>query len=149
LYQEFVCQIVTYSIGLKIFCPFFSNKMKIKSTTLPEQLYNIKRSRANRARTLVLYVSFVDHCFFCCTLSFDFCVFCSSSIYDSDYLFWHLQAVVGGVAVACIICSSVLCFIVHLTIRRIRQNKGQFNVNRPTTPEEYNGLWLSIITEMD
>ena len=32
-------------------------------------------------RTLVLYVCFVDRCFFCCTLSFDLCVFCSSSIY--------------------------------------------------------------------
>ena len=32
-------------------------------------------------RTLVLYVCFVDRCLFCCTLSFDLCGFCSSSIY--------------------------------------------------------------------
>jgi uncharacterized membrane protein len=37
--------------------------------------------------------------------------------------------VVGGIAVACIICTSVLCLIVHCIIGRLRQNKGQFNVN--------------------
>jgi len=43
----------------------------------------------------------------------------------------YSSEVVGGVAVACIICTSLLCLIVHITIRRLRQNKGQFNVNRP------------------
>lgn len=37
--------------------------------------------------------------------------------------------VVGGLAVACIICTSVMCLIVHFTIRRLRQNTGQLNVN--------------------
>ena len=41
----------------------------------------------------------------------------------------YSPGVVGGVAVACIICTSVLCLIVHFTIRRLRKNKGQFNVN--------------------
>jgi len=41
----------------------------------------------------------------------------------------YSSGVIGGVAVACIICTSVLCLIVHFTIRRLRQNKGQFNVN--------------------
>jgi hypothetical protein len=42
----------------------------------------------------------------------------------------YSSGVVGGVAVACIICTSVLCLIVHFTIQRQRQNKGQFNLNR-------------------
>ena len=41
----------------------------------------------------------------------------------------YSPGVVGGVAVACIICTSVLCLIVHCIIGRLRQNKGKFNVN--------------------
>jgi len=41
----------------------------------------------------------------------------------------YSSGVVGGIAVACIICTSVLCLIVHCIIERLRQNKGQFNVN--------------------
>ena len=41
----------------------------------------------------------------------------------------YSREVVGGLAVACIICTSVMCLIVHFTIRRLRQNKGQFNIN--------------------
>ena len=36
----------------------------------------------------------------------------------------YSSGVVGGVAVASIICTSVLCLIVLFTIRRLRQNKG-------------------------
>jgi hypothetical protein len=42
-------------------------------------------------RSLVLYVCFVDRCLSFCAFSFDNCVFCSSSITDSDYPFWYLQ----------------------------------------------------------
>ena len=37
----------------------------------------------------------------------------------------YSSGVVGGVAVACIICTSVLCLIVLFTIQRLRQNKGR------------------------
>ena len=50
--------------------------------TLPEHLNSPPVfSGVHVTRTLVLYVCFVDRCFFCCTLSFDPCVFCFSSIY--------------------------------------------------------------------
>ena len=42
----------------------------------------------------------------------------------------YSSGVVGAVAVTCIICTSVLCLIVLFTIQRLRQNKGQFNVNK-------------------
>ena len=42
----------------------------------------------------------------------------------------YSSGVVAGVAVASIICTSVLCLIVLFIIRRLRQNKGQCNVNK-------------------
>ena len=37
----------------------------------------------------------------------------------------YSSEVVGGIAVACIICTSVLCLIVLFTFQRLRQNKGR------------------------
>jgi hypothetical protein len=42
-------------------------------------------------RALDLYVCFVDRGFFCCTLSFDPCVFCSSSIYGFLLPLWYFK----------------------------------------------------------
>ena len=43
------------------------------------------------ARSLVLYVCFVDRCLSFCTFSFDHCVVCSSSIYGFRLPLWYLQ----------------------------------------------------------
>jgi hypothetical protein len=51
----------------------------------------------------------------------------------------YSSGVVGGVAVACIICTSVLCLIVLFTIQRLRQNKGQFNVNKYVVLMQHKG----------
>ena len=41
----------------------------------------------------------------------------------------YSSGVVGGIAVGCIICTFVLCLIVHCISGRRRQNKSKFNVN--------------------
>ena len=60
--------------------------------TIPEHLSSPPVfSRVRLTRSLVLYVSFVDRCFFGSTFSFGHCVVCSSSIYGFWLPLWYLQ----------------------------------------------------------
>jgi hypothetical protein len=47
------------------------------------------------ARSLVLYVCFVDRCLYFCTFSFGHCVVCSSSIYVFWLPLWYLQTLLS------------------------------------------------------
>ena len=61
--------------------------------TLPEHLSSLPVFSGIRvARSLVLYVCFVDRCLFSCPFSFGHCVVCSSSIYGFWIPLWCLQA---------------------------------------------------------
>ena len=60
--------------------------------TLPEHLISSPvLSGVRVARSLVLYVCFVDRCLSFCTFSFGHCVVCSSSIYGFWLPLWYLQ----------------------------------------------------------
>jgi hypothetical protein len=63
-----------------------------KLLTLPEHLSLPPVLSGFRvARSLVLYVCFVDHCLSFCTFPFGHCVVCSSSIYGFWLPLWYLQ----------------------------------------------------------
>jgi hypothetical protein len=89
---------------------YFSYMQDDSKLTLPEHLRSPPVFSGVRvARSLVLYVCFVDRCLYFCTFSFGHCVVCSSSIYGFWLPLWYLQTLLNICLTKCYLWKLFNC----------------------------------------